>query len=170
MERLLAFDIAKKIAKPAANAAGLMLRSASGDSTKIVLLISTGGRDGNDRVRAAASDYRLRSGKEMEYAVRGKSVEAVFEGEGAVASAIDFMSGLSFVSEEINEIVEFFGRYSASRFGGQVFEPIGLDADEGAFRIKLSLLTDDETADEAVYEAIMPALNEYNMGIVKGNS
>lgn len=170
MERLLAFDIAKKISKPAANGAGLVLRSASGDSSRIVLLISTGGKDGNDRVRAAAADHRLRSGKEIEYAIRGKSVEVVFEGEGAVASAMDFAAGLSFAGEEINEIVEFFGRYSGSKFRGEVFEPVGLDADEGAFRIKLSLLTDDETSDEEVYAYIMPALNEYNMGIVKGNN
>lgn len=170
MERLLTFDIAKKIAKPAANAAGLVLRSASGDSARIVLLISTGGREGNDRVRAAAADYRLRSGKGVEYTVRGKSVEVIFEGEGAVVSAMDFASGLNFVSEEIGEIVEFFGKHLGAEFRGEPFEPIGLDADEGAFRIKLSLLTDDETADEDIYDAIMPALNEYNMGIVKGNS
>ena len=44
-----------------------------------------------------------------------------------------------------------------------------LEADEGAFRIKLSLVCDDETADEDIYSAIMPALTEYNMGIVKVN-
>lgn len=170
MERLLAFDIAKKISKPAANAAGLVLRSASGDSTRIVLLISTGGKDGNDRVRAAVADFRLRSNKSIEHAIRGKSVEVVFEGEGAVTSAMDFASGLTFVSEEVNEIVEFFGRYNGSEYGGEAFEPVGLDADEGAFRIKLSLLTSDEVSDEVIYAAIMPALNEYNMGIVKGNS
>ena len=169
MERLLAFDIAKKISKPASGTAGLVLRNASGDSTKIVLLISTGGKDGNDRVRAAVSDFRMRSSREAEYSIRGKSVEIVFEGDGAVASAMDFASGLNFASDEINEIVEFFGRYNGSEFEGSLFEAVGLDADEGAFRIKLSLLTDDETPDERIYDYIMPALNEYNMGIVKGN-
>ena len=170
MERLLTFEIAKKISRPAAGAAGLVLRSADGTSGKVVLNISTGGKDGNDRVRAAVSDYRMRSGKNIEYAVRGKSVEVVIECDEAVPAAMDFASGLHFVCDEVNEVVEFFGRYKDSVFCGEVFEPVGLAADEGVFRIRLCLITDDETADEAVYAAIMPALNEYNMGIVKGNS
>ena len=169
MERLLTFDIAKKIGKPAASAAGLMLRSAEGDSGKVSLNISTGGKDGNDRVRAAAGDYRLRSENAVEYVIRGKSVEVSVGGDNAPAAALDLMADLNFINEDVNELTAFWKGFSGSSFAGQAFEAVGLEADEGAFRIKLCLVCDDGTPDEEVYAAIMPALSEYNMGIVKVN-
>lgn len=169
MERLLTFDIAKKLGKPAATAAGLVLRSAEGTHDKITLNISTGGKDGNDRVRAAAGDFRLRSENSVEYAIRGKSVEVNVGGENAPAAALDMMADLNFINEEVNELTTFWRGFAGTCFNDQPFEAVGLEADEGAFRIKLSLVCDDETADEDIYSAIMPALTEYNMGIVKVN-
>ena len=169
MERLLTFDIAKKIGKPAANAAGLMLRSADGVSDKVTLLISTGGKEGNDRVRAASGDFRMRSENGVEYAIRGKSVEVTITGENAPAATLDFMTAFSFINEEVNELSTFWQGFNGTEFAGQPFEAVGMEADEGAFRIKLSLVCDDETPDEEIYAAIMPALNVYNMGIVKVN-
>lgn len=170
MERMLNFEVAKKLAKPSSTQSGLILKSVSGDSTKASFLISTGGKEGNDRVRAVAADYRMRTGDRADLAIRGKSVEITLEGENVLLRTMDLASGFSFINEDANEVIEFFRRYAGCGFKGELFEPVGLDADEGAFRIRLSLVCDSEIPDEEIYQYIMPALGEYNMGIVKGNT
>ncbi len=169
MERLLEFVIAKKLAKPEAAAAGLLLKRAASAPGSAVLNISTSGKEGNDRVRAAVADFRLRTACDISYIVRGKSVEVSLGGEDAAALAMDFASGLNFACEGSNEFLEFWQRLRTGEFGSGP-ELLKIEVDEGIFRILLARCVSDEVSDEDVYAAFAQALIEYDMGIVKGSS
>jgi len=168
MERMLSFDIARKLMKPDTKTKGLVSKSITGHAKRAVMQVSTGGREGNDRVRAACDDYRLRTAKDISCIVRGKSVEVtVADDANAVLTMMDFGTTLPLVQEDLLECFAFVWQHRMSSYDGSPFDLYGVDCDEGAFRISVGIVCQEHVTDEQVFTQVMTALEPCNMGIVK---
>ena len=168
MEKLLTFDIARKLTVSDKRTKGLIVKSLTGDQAQAVILVATGSREGNDRMRAACDDFRLRTGKNITCEVRGKSVRVtVKDDRNAVLCAMEFGAALPLIQDDLLECFAFVVQYRPADPDSGRFELYGADCSEGAFSAYISLLCDEDTDDEAVFRRVMSALEPYNMGIVR---
>ena len=153
----LSFEIAKKLQKPQAGAAGITLRSVlcEGEENYMIIL---------------ASDYgfikeRIRNSEGLHYRVMGKSLRV---SAGSAAALAAFAKDISFNSEAAIDVFEFLDE--ACKAGDYSIERAELVP--GSFIAKCSKAFEGEQepepkAQEAFYSALSARLEKYDMGIIK---
>jgi len=193
---ILVFQLAKKFSQ---NNQGLELRSLKGgnapnmvaDSARAVV---------RDKLSASyevrkekAAEFRKEKnvkihckgvGKSLEITVQGVSAHGARpeEGVNAVSIMMDFLGGLNFANDDVNEFIEFYNRHicyelhGASLGCGFSDEPSGelvlnvgmveLKGKSGSFTVNIRYPVTMDA--EQIYAAMMPALNKYEFGVVKG--
>jgi len=123
-------------------------------------------------------------GKSLEITVQGISSHGARPDSGinAISTMMEFLGQLVFINEDINDFIEFYNKHIGFEFNGKSLgcglsdEPSGeltlnvgmIDLDSRAVRLTINVRYPVTFNDTIVYEAIMPVMNKYNLGIIKG--
>lgn len=194
---ILVFDLAKKFS--GSGEKGLRLTSLKGgnaansvaDFARAVVYDSAGG--GYEAIRSRAADFRGRDGRRVSCRAAGRSLEITArgvsahgakpeQGENAVSLIMEFLGGITFIDEDVNDFIEFYNEkigydlhgerigchISDEQSGSLVFNVGMIEADKGGGKITVNIRYPVTADYEAVYEGIMKASDKYNMGIIKG--
>ena len=194
----LVFEIAKKFPKVSGGAKGITFRSLNGghaanmvpDSARLLVMA-----DDYRTLKERVSAYKKETGYILNYRTRGKSFEVTAEGissHGATPQAglnaisvlMDCLKGISFTSEEATDFVEFYNEYigfctdggrigcgfSDESSGPLVFNVGMVEATPQAARMTVNVRYPLSFTEDQVYEAMMPVLHQYDMGLVKRSS
>ncbi|NCB42384.1 MAG: dipeptidase PepV [Clostridia bacterium] len=191
----LVFDIAKKFPKVPTGAKGITFRAFEGgraanmvpDSAKLLVMA-----DDYEALKEKVSVYKKETGYVLTYRTRGKSFEVSAEGRSAhgaspdlglnaISILMDFAGRISFTSEEVMDFIEFYNKHigfctDGSRLGcgfsdeesGKLVFNVGMiESSPQAARLTINVRYPLSFSDEQVYSALMPAINQYDMGLIK---
>ena len=192
---ILIFELAKKLTKSPAKTKGISVRSITGgnaanmvaDHARAVLRAES-----YDEIREKLAAFKKETGyhisakgigKSLEITTQGISAHGARPGSGlnAISILMDFLAQISFENEDMNEFVEFYENHigfdlCGDKLGcGLYDEPSGklilnvgvVNVDDEAARLTINIRYPVTMTDEMVYEAMLPIVNKYNMGIVK---
>lgn len=123
-------------------------------------------------------------GKSLEITVKGVSAHGSSPEDGlnAISIMMEFLGRLNFVSDDVTDFIEFYNRHIGYELDGKALgadfedEPSGrlilnagtIELDRKAVSLAVNIRYPVTFSAEEVYESIMPALDEYELGIVKG--
>lgn len=122
-------------------------------------------------------------GKSLEIVTHGVSAHGATPecGVNAVSVLMDFLGRIDIINDDINEFIEFYNKNIGFEFDGTSMgcgfsdEPSGklvfnvgkVELDGQAVILTINIRFPVTFNDDAVYEAMMPVINKYNMGVVK---
>jgi succinyl-diaminopimelate desuccinylase len=125
-------------------------------------------------------------GKSLEITVQGVSSHGARpeKGVNAITVLIDFLGRLDIINDDVNDFVEFYNQHIGFELDGTSMgcgfcdEPSGklifnvgkVDLDAEAVRLTINVRYPVTCKEDAVYESMLPVINKYNMGIIKGKS
>lgn len=194
---LLIFTLAKKFA--ATKSEGLELRSLKGgiapnsvpDSCRAVVNNSKAGNYDNIKEQIAA--YRERTGYKINFRGIGKSLEITTSGVAvhganpekglnAVSIMMDFLGGLNFVNEDINDFISFYNKYigfcldgqnmgigfSDMQSGNLVFNVGMAEMNKEAGKFVVNIRYPVTCSADDVFSGMDGLLTKYDIGLVKG--
>ncbi len=192
---IIEFEIAKKFAKTTAE--GLELRSFRGgvaanmvaDSARVVVNSKKTGlydkiKDRAEEYKEKGVDIRCRNmGKNLEITVAGKAAHGSkpWEGVNAVSLMMDFLSGVDFANDDINEFIEFYNKHIGTETDGSSLGCRMEDTESGktvvnmgiidmqpkAARLTLGIRFPVTKTMEEIYDSMMPVLDGYGLGLIK---
>lgn len=194
---ILIFDLAKKLAP--VQEKGLELRSFTGgnaanmvaDFARAVVRDTSGADYENIReaVRAFAEKRQARlkckgMGKSLELTAEGISAHGAKPEKGlnAISIMMEFLGQLNFVSDDVNDFIDFYNSRIGFELNGASLgcgfsdEPSGslvlnvgkIRLDSEAVSLTMNVRYPVTCSGDAVYEAIRAAADSCNLGIVKG--
>ena len=122
-------------------------------------------------------------GKSLEIVAQGISAHGATPecGVNAISLLMDFLGELDIINDDVNEFVGFYNQYIGYETDGAALgcdlsdEPSGklvlnvgkVDLEGEAVILTLNIRYPVTLTDDAVYGALMPVINKYNMGIIK---
>ncbi|QIB70414.1 dipeptidase PepV [Aminipila butyrica] len=122
-------------------------------------------------------------GKSLEIAACGVSAHGAEPEKGlnAISLLLDFLGRIDIINDDVNEFVQFYRQHigfeldgtamdcglSDHESGKLIFNVGKVDLDGEALILTINIRYPVTYSDEVVYEAMMPLVNQYNMGIVK---
>jgi succinyl-diaminopimelate desuccinylase len=193
---VLIFDIAKKFTK--SENKGLELRSfKGGEAPNMVaanarVILRAERKETYDEIKAKVAEFRETAKVQIRTKVIGKTLEIVTtgisahgarpeSGINAISAMMEFLGGMSFSNEDINDFIEFYNRHIGYELDGTalgcglVDEPSGklilnvgmIDLDPRAARLTINVRYPVTYDEETVYNAIMPIMNKYHFGVLK---
>lgn len=194
---VLIFDVAKKFAK--SENKGLELRSfKGGEAPNMVaanarVIIRAEKKETYEEIKAKVAEFRETAKVQIRTKVIGKTLEIVTtgisahgarpeSGINAISAMMEFLGGMSFSNEDINDFIDFYNRHIGYELDGTALgcgledEPSGklilnvgmIDLDSRAGRLTINVRYPVTYDEETVYSAVMPVINKYNFGILKG--
>lgn len=198
---ILIFELAKKLGK--SNVAGLELRSLEGgnaanmvaDWARAVIrsddpavythIKEAAARYREERITDGAAGLAVKGiGKSLEIRTKGISAHGATpeKGVNAIAMLLDFLGGLNFVNEDVNDFIAFYNKHIGFETTGDRLGCGFSDAPSGKLALNVGMIAADKDAvaltinirypvtltDEAVYDAIAETAAPYDIGIVKG--
>ncbi len=123
-------------------------------------------------------------GKSLEIAVQGVSAHGARPelGVNAVSVMMDILGHINFANDDMNSFIDFYNTHigfetdgsamgcglSDEQSGGLVFNVGMIDMSQKAADLTVNIRYPVTFDEDKVYEAMMPVINRYNMGIVKG--
>ena len=191
---ILVFDIVKKFKKTQKQ--GIVLKSISGGQAynmvadKCSTVITA---DNYSLIKEKADEFRKRTGYEISYKPKGRSLEILTEGVpahgarpdkglNAISVMMFFLKEIDFENDDVNDFVQFYndkiafdlhGRNIGVGFKDEVSGNliwntgvIRCDEEMGSFTINVRYPVTGTM--EAVYEGMAPHLDEFGCGVVKG--
>lgn len=194
---ILVFDLAKKFS--GSGGKGLSLSSLKGgnaansvaDSARAVVYDSSGA--GYEAVRERVALFRKEKKRKISCRAMGKSLEITTEGisahgakpwqgENAVSLMMEFLGGLRFTDDDVNDFIEFYNDHigydihgerigcdiSDEQSGRLVFNVGMAEADKSSGRITVNVRYPVTAEMEDVYAGIMKISDKYSIGLVKG--
>jgi dipeptidase, putative len=192
---LLVFDLAKKIGKSTANGKGVSLRSMTGgnapnmvaDYARVVLKANT-----YDSIREKLAEFKKETGYQIKAKGIGKNLEITTQGISAhgarpekglnaISILMKFLCRIDLENEDVKDFLEFYDRHIGFDLDGESLgcglsdEPSGklilnvgmISMDDEAARLTINIRYPVTMTDEKVYQAMMPVINKYNLGIIK---
>lgn len=193
---ILVFDLAKKLSAPSSkgleltslkggNAANMVA-----DYARAMIRDTSGG--GYDAVRRKAADFKEEKqvtisckgiGKSLEIKTEGVSAHGAKPEQGlnAIAVMMDFLGRLDLVSDDAAEFIDFYNGHIGYELDGSSLGCGFSDEASGKLVLNVGMVRMDKesasltvnirypvtSSDDAVYNAIMPAVDQYNLGIIK---
>ncbi len=146
-----------------------------------------------EKIREQAALYRAETGhrisvrgigKNLEISAAGVSAHGATpeKGTNAISILMDFLGRFNFVNEDVAEFIEFYNRFigfetDGKRLGcGLWDEPSGgtilnvgqIEMDTESVTLTVNVRYPVTLTAEMVYDGMMPLLNQYNLGVVKG--
>ena len=122
-------------------------------------------------------------GKSLEITVSGVSAHGATpeKGVNAITIMMDFLSQLGLINDDICEFIDFYNQHIGFELNGTNMgcgledEPSGklvlnvgtIELEKEALIMSINIRYPVTFKEEEVYEAIMPVVNKYNMGIIK---
>lgn len=190
---VMIFEIAGKFGR--SKKEGLLLRSITGGNAPNMVadwaraLVNGPDYDG---VREKLKEYRELTGYKIKATGRGKSLEIYAEGvsahgatpwmgQNAITVLMGFLGKLEFINEDHNEFIRFYNRHLGADLDGSAlgcgFEDelsgklvlnVGqIKMEEDGALVTVNIRYPISSSDQAVYDAMAPALNRYDLGVVK---
>ncbi|HWQ78870.1 MAG TPA: dipeptidase PepV [Anaerovoracaceae bacterium] len=192
---LLIFDLAKKLGKSAAGAKGISLRSVTGgnapnmvaDHARAVIKA-----DAYEAVKEKAAEFRKNTGWQLNTKGMGKNLEITAQGISAhgarpelglnaISILMKFLGEIGLENDDVRDFIDFYNGHIGFDLNGGAIGCGFEDEPSGKLVFNVGMVNiDDESAvvtinirypvtmnDEQVYEAILPVVNQYNLGIVK---
>lgn len=194
---ILVFDIAKKLAAASSKGLELRSVK-GGNAANMVpdyaraVVRDTSGQ-GYDRIREKVADFREEKQVKINCKGAGKSFEITAEGVSshgakpeqgvnAISILMDFLGRLDFVNEDAGDFVDFYNKHIGYELDGQSLgcgfadEPSGklvlntgvIQMDSEAASLTINVRYPVTSSADAVYDSIMPTLDRYDLGLVKG--
>lgn len=194
---ILVFDIARKLS-PATGKGLELRSMNGGNAANMVadharaVVRDTSG-SGYDRIREKLSAFREEKkvkisckgvGKSFEIRAEGVSSHGAKPEQGlnAISILMEFLSQLDFVNEDAADFIDFYNKHIGYELNGKSLgcgfsdEPSGdlilnvgmvqMDTKSASLTINIRYPVTMEA--EQVYDSMMPALDSYNLGVVKG--
>jgi succinyl-diaminopimelate desuccinylase len=146
-----------------------------------------------EEIKAKAAEFRETAKVQIRTKVIGKTLEIVITGISAhgarpecginaISAMMEFLGGLSFGNEDVNDFIGFYNQHIGYGLDGTdlgcglVDEPSGklilnvgmIDVDTKAARLTINIRYPVTMDEDIVYDAVMPVINKYNFGIIKG--
>ncbi len=196
---LIVFELAKKIPKGIGGGLELRSLS-GGEAANMVpekarAVVKSDNPKTYDQIKALAADFREETGYKVHVKGVGKSLEITSEGVSAhgatpeaglngISILMAFLGKLNFGNDDINVFIDFYNQYLGFDLYGERIgcgfsdEPSGkLTLNVGMARVEkqAAALTINVrypvtfTADQ-VYEAVLPVIEKYDMGLIKVKS
>lgn len=125
-------------------------------------------------------------GKSLEISVTGVSAHGATPelGVNAITVLMDFLAQLELINDDIGEFLDFYNQHIGFELDGTSMgcgfndEPSGklvlnvgtIELEKEALIMTINVRYPVTFEEEAVYEAIMPVVNKYNMGLIKVKS
>lgn len=191
---ILIFDLAKKTGKP--EQGGISLRRLWGGNapnmvpdTASAVIFS---EKGYDEVRGAAEAFSEQTGHSVTIKTRGKSLEITctgksahgampWKGINAISILMKFLENITFNCAGVNDFISFYNRYIGFEIDGAsigcgledqvsgklVWNTGKIIMEQEVISITVNVRCPISFSDEDVYQAIHPAIEEYDIGIVK---
>ena len=196
---ILHFELARKLSKPGEKGLQLRSIEGGNapnmvpDRARAVVLDDMG--KGYDTLKASIAEYRERTG----YKVHGKGIGKAFEitvkgisahgahpelGLNAISILMDFLGGLGIANESVREFIDFYNGHIGFDLDGERmgigFEDtlsgklvlnagmIGMDAE--AVILSINVRYPVSMTEEQVYNAMLPLIHQYDLGIVKNQA
>lgn len=194
---VIVFDLARKFGRT--HSGGLELRRlAGGEAPNMVAadaraVVLSPDKNVYGEIKAKAAEFRGRNKAQIRVKAIGKSLEIVTtgvsahgarpeSGVNAISAMMDFLGGLSFGNEDVNDFIDFYNRHIGYELDGQSLGcalsdgPSGnlvlnvgmVEMDGKAARLTINVRYPVTLTDSHVYDAILPAVHKYGLGIVKG--
>ncbi|MCR5481862.1 MAG: dipeptidase PepV [Clostridia bacterium] len=145
-----------------------------------------------EEIRRAAAEFREETGYKVLVKGTGKSLEITTTGVSAhgarphtglnaISIMMAFLQKLTFVNDDVNDFVEFYNKHIGFELDGESLGVHFCDNESGDLILNVGKVALEKEAitltinvrypvtctDEQVYEAMLPVVNKYNMGIVK---
>ena len=195
---ILVFRIAKKLGKPSDSKGLALKSIKGGAAANMVpdsarALVSCDNRDYYEKIKEQAAKYREEKGYKVNTKGVGKSLEITTTGKSAHGSTpelgvnaisilIDFLSQFTFVQDDMNDFIKFYNNHIGFETDGTSMgcgfsdEPSGklvfnlgmCDITQEAAELTINIRYPVTMTGDHVYEAMMPLINEYDFGIIKG--
>jgi len=195
---VLMFDIAAKFPKTAGGAKGVQLRSIQGgtaansvpDFVKALVFCE----DGYDEIRQRVADFSREKdgritckgrGKSLEISVAGVAAHGAmpWKGVNAIAILMEFLGQLQFANDGVGDFIDFYNKYIGYETNGSsigcgftdevsgdlIWNTGMIDMTEEAAKLTINIRYPISCTDEQVYGGMMPLINRYGYGIVKGS-
>lgn len=194
---ILVFDIARKLSKTSAKGLELRSLT-GGNAANMVpdharaLVRDTSGA-GYEELRKKVGRFREEKNVNLACKGVGKSFEITAEGVSshgakpeqgvnAISILMEFLGTLSFASEDAGDFIDFYNKHIGYELDGASLGCGCWDEPSGSLVLNVGMIRmDTKTAaltinirypvtlnEETVYDSMMPALDPYNLGIVKG--
>jgi len=193
---LLVFNLAKKFANTTVE--GLSLRSLKGgiapnsvaDSARAV--VNSPKPEQYEEIKEKIAAYRSLTGYKINCKGVGKSLEITTtgvaahgakpeKGLNAISVMMDFLGGLNFVNEDLNDFIGFYNKHIGFCTNGDSLgiglkdEPSGeltlnvgmVEFTKGAGKLVINVRYPVTFSDKDVYEPLDPILTRYNIGLIK---
>ncbi|WP_312354604.1 dipeptidase PepV [Aminipila sp.] len=122
-------------------------------------------------------------GKSLEIVAQGVSAHGATpeNGVNAISVLMDFLRKIDIINDDVNEFVEFYNQHIGFELDGKSMgcgfsdEPSGklvfnvgqVELEGEAVMLTVNIRYPVTLNDDKVYEAMMPVINKYNMGIIK---
>ncbi len=196
---MMVFEIAKMIGNQDKNGLTLRKMSGS-QAFNIVpengrALVNHPDRKYYDRIEETAEAYKKETGREVKIRRAGASLEITAAGRAAHGSAperginavsilFDFLGRLCFADEKLNEFIDFYNKKIGFTTDGSGLGVACSDERSGALTLNTGVVRFDGNVlsvscdvrfpvtfnKEELYEKLMPFVDEYQVGVVKGRS
>ena len=162
------------------------------DSARALLRNTDPKATGYEKIRDLARAYEKETGYKIGCKGVGKSFEVSAkgisshgarpeQGLNAISILMDFLSRLTFVNEDINDFIDFYRKHIGFELDGRSLGCAMSDGPSGDLILNVGLVNYDRKTlsltvnirypvtltGEAVYEAMLPVINKYNLGIIK---
>nr|WP_315020269.1 dipeptidase PepV [uncultured Aminipila sp.] len=122
-------------------------------------------------------------GKSLEIVAQGVSAHGATPecGVNAITVLMDFLNEIDIINDDVNEFVEFYNQHIGFELDGTAMgcglsdEPSGklifnvgkIELEGEAVMLTINIRFPVTYSEDVVYEAMMPVINKYNMGVIK---
>jgi len=193
---ILVFELAKKINKATAKGLELRSFKGGSAANMVAdharVVVRSDQANTYDQIKDEAARYRTEHqrkvnvkgvGKSLEIATQGISAHGARPESGlnAISVMMDFLGKLSFANDDVNEFIAFYNEHigfeldgasmgcalSDEASGNLIFNIGMMEMGDEAGIITVNIRYPVTMDEDAVYDAIMPVVNRYNLGVVK---
>ena len=198
-------DIVRKLGAIATK--GLTLRALEGGSAKNMVpekaraLLNSTEKGAYDKIKEKLEDFKATHlllngvepvitgklvGKSFEVAMEGKSAHGAHPelGLNAISLLMEFLGGLNFANEEVNDTIDFYNKHIGYDVNGERIGCELSDEKSGKLTFNVGLLDYDKKSitftvnvrypvtytDEDFYKGVIETASKYDLGIVKSRS
>lgn len=197
---ILTFDIAKKFAKASATKGLELRSISGGAAANMVpekarAVVKADDTKIYEQIRSFAASFREDTGYKLHVRGVGKSLELTTEGKAAhgatpeaglnaISILMAFLGRLNFASDDVNVFLDFYNQYIGFDYNGEGMGCGFSDEPSGKLTFNVGLIHFEKQAvtltinvrypvtftEEQVYDAILPVINRYDMGLIKGKA
>ena len=194
---ILVFDIAKKFPKANSGGLELS-RLSGGNAPNMVpekarAVVKADDPKIYEQIKEHAAVFREETGYKLHVKGVGKSLELTTEGVSAhgatpeaglnaISILMAFLGRLNFASDDVNVFIDFYNKYIGFDLNGEQIGCGFADEASGKLTLNAGMIKLEKQAvsltinvrypvsctSSQVYEAILPAINRYDMGLIRG--